>query len=167
MVRPKRIDRKAQSVATYTEIRLSEEKRKHFLGCAKIDLKHLNFSQSSARELDDENIQRLLSAFKLRGCLRLDIQYHVPATINAHFLGQVVRNSGASMTDVRSHEAACWPTLRLPEGSEIECLHGQHRLAAARRYLLPRDQWWIVDLYSTGTTAFPFCDKANTVDRRH
>jgi len=156
MVRRKRISRKAQSVAVSTETRLNEERKKHFLGCAKIDLKHLNFSQSSARELDDENIQRLLSAFKLTGCLRLDTQYHVPAIIDAHFLSQMVREGGASLDDIRSHEPSRWPALKLPEGSEIECLHGQHRLVAAREYLLPRDQWWVIDLYSTGGSCRSF-----------
>jgi hypothetical protein len=42
------------------------------------------------------------------------------------------------------------PTLDLGRDVKLECLHGQHRILAAKEFLAPSKRWWVVDLYSTG-----------------
>ena len=150
MPKQKPVTRKAQYAAACVEDQLTRSKREHFHGRAKILLQSLDFSQSSARELDEENVERLLSSFQLADCLRLDARYHVPAVIDHALLDQALAQAGASMNDLRSDDPTRWPTLAFPDGAVIECLHGQHRVAAARRYLRKSDQWWVIDLYSSG-----------------
>ncbi|KAL5331286.1 hypothetical protein ACEPPN_000816 [Leptodophora sp. 'Broadleaf-Isolate-01'] len=40
-----------------------------------------------------------------------------------------------------------YPMLKFPTSCQLECLHGRHRIEAAREFLLPTDRWWVVDLY--------------------
>lgn len=143
--------RGAQRAATLAENQLAREKKEYFQGCAKIPLRDLNFTHSSARELSEANVNRLLSSFELVGCQRIDAQYHVPAVMDLRLLRAALREAGATADDLRSDEPAQWPVLTLPAGVRIECLHGQHRVVAARKYLSKSDHWWVVDLYSSGT----------------
>ena len=43
-----------------------------------------------------------------------------------------------------------YPLFEFPTGFQIECLHGQYRIDAAREFLDPGDDWWTVDLYLSG-----------------
>ena len=42
------------------------------------------------------------------------------------------------------------PALRLPARHQLTCLHGRHRIQAARETLPPTEAWWTVDLYLAG-----------------
>lgn len=56
--------------------------------------------------------------------------------------------SGIGSTSLRTLP----PTkLRFALGVKIECLHGRHRIIAARRALPPVKIWWTVDLYGNGS----------------
>ena len=37
---------------------------------------------------------------------------------------------------------------------DLICLHGRHRIEAAKKYLHPDDKWWVVDLYSDANVPF-------------
>lgn len=148
--KPKPVTRRAQWAANYTEDCLARGKRTHFCGCAKVSLHSLSFLQSSAREIDEATVDHLLSSFQLAGCLRLDPCYHVPAVIDPNFLEAALARAGATTDDLNSDDPTRWPMLELPSGAKVECLHGQHRVAAAQRYLRKNDQWWVLDLYSSG-----------------
>lgn len=144
-----RITRQAQYSVAFTEAQLNTERKRKYFGCVKVPLEHLDFAHSSARPLDLGNVARLVSSFELGGCLRNDASYHVPAVIDDDLLHRLLLDAGASLTDLRSKDASSWPHLTLPGGIQLQCLHGQHRIAAARQYLLGRDRWWTVDVYST------------------
>lgn len=125
------------------------QKQSRFYGSAKIHLKHLVFPQlSNALTLDAKNIERLTQIFRLEGCQRLDIEHHVPAVINDDILSQCLHHSGLGLENLRRQGSP--PSLEFPENFTLECLHGKHRIAAAKDILLPGNKWWIVDLYSDG-----------------
>ncbi|KAK5094390.1 hypothetical protein LTS08_008609 [Lithohypha guttulata] len=149
--RPKVI-RGAQRAAALAETQLARAKREYFQGCAKIPLRDLDFTHSSARDLNEANIKRLLTSFELTGCQRIDAQHHVPAVLDLRLLRAALREAGASADDLQSDDPTRWPVLTLAAGVHIECLHGQHRIVAARKYLSNSDQWWVVDLYSSALT---------------
>lgn len=44
-------------------------------------------------------------------------------------------------------ELAMYPELVFPAGYQVECLHGRHRIQAAKELGL---DWWTVDLYLAG-----------------
>lgn len=127
----------------HDEERRFTEKQYCFLGSAKVHLKHLNFdvyeSQSTSLTLDTRNIDRLIQVFKLEGCLRLDLEPHIPAIISQETFQKSLAHSKVDNT-----------ALLFPEHIHLSCLHGKHRIAAAKTLLLPGDTWWIVDLYQDG-----------------
>lgn len=105
----------------------------YFLGTARIRLEHLRF-ESGVRDYDEKNVARLINVFKLEKCQREAPKNRIPAIISSTMLGEWQRSEQ--------------PTeLLLSSADTILCLHGKHRVIAAREFLLERDQWWIVSLY--------------------
>ena len=129
------------------------EKRSRFRGSAKVNLKHLEFevnigSDSVTAFLDPKNVARLIKVFTLEGCNRLDLEHRVPVVINAGVLQQSIHNSGLASGDLlKSHIP---PTLTFPANTLLKCLHGRHRIAAAKAFLQLGNKWWTVDFYSDG-----------------
>lgn len=136
----------------YNEEARFAEKQNHFVGCAKVHLKHLTFdlngSQPADLTIDPKNVERLIQVFKLEGCLRLDLAHHIPAVINAQFLRESLRHSQIPETSLYGRQNP--PALSFPDNTYLLCLHGKHRIAAAKNILLPGDMWWTVDLYLDG-----------------
>lgn len=133
----------------YNEEARFAEKQAHFAGCAKVQFKHLTFdvnhSQPTILALDPKNVERLIQVFKLEGCLRLDIAHHIPAIVNAQTLRESLYQSQVPENTLHGRQNP--PALRFPDNTYLLCLHGKHRIAAAREILLPGDTWWTVDLY--------------------
>lgn len=134
------------------ELQRFEEKQSCFRGSAKIKLKHLQFETENPEllVLDPENVKRLVQVFQLEGCLRFDLERHIPAIIDENDLFRALQNSQSVSGDLFKRQGP--PSLYLYSKTTLKCLHGRHRIAAAREFLLPGDKWWIVDLYSDGIT---------------
>ena len=142
-----------QARAREEEIQLEVEKRLKFQGTARIGLHHLNFPRDDAKELHRKNVDRLKAIYQQHGCRRLEVQHHVPATVDDGSLNAAIAAAGISLTTLgRSPTANGYPELVFPNGHRLECLHGRHRIQAGKEFLPARDQWWTVDLYLTGTT---------------
>ncbi|KAL9130731.1 MAG: hypothetical protein Q9217_001168 [Psora testacea] len=127
-------------------------KQRHFKVSVRIELKKLDFTvlqdPSSSGYFDPKNVARLTKIFSLEGCLRLDLDHHVPALVSDAQLQQALVRSSVEAAALANHQAP--PLLILPESTILRCLHGKHRIAAVRSILEPGDKWWTVDLYSDG-----------------
>jgi hypothetical protein len=127
-----------------------EEKSASYLGSAKVRLSNLRFDsdlQTSCRAINESNVTRLEAVFALEGCLRLEPDHHVPAIIPAEILSKALADADLTPAELL--------TLKEPPFLDISdnfllCLHGQHRIEAARRFLGSYDDWWVTDLYSEG-----------------
>lgn len=132
------------------QVRRFEEKQSCFRGSAKIHLKHLKYENVVKEDdrlfLDPKNIARLIQVYQLEGCLRLDIEHHVPAIIKEKDLQTSLKLSNVDPADL--FKRGLPPELEFSGDVTLVCLHGRHRLEAAKEFLLPGDKWWIVDLYS-------------------
>lgn len=106
----------------------------YFLGVAHVRIEHLDF-ESGVRDYDERNVARLRDIFKLEKCQRDDPKHHIPALASSAILGDAWRGSEKPAE------------LTLPRGQKILCLHGKHRIIAAREVLTERNQWWTVRLY--------------------
>lgn len=115
--------------------------REKFLGCARISLEQLLIT--SARPEDERNTDRLVTIFK-DSCERDDQAHFLPAIIESSVLYQALHYSGLDAAQLRAHPP---PVLKLPDGVKLRCLHGLHRVLAARQVLAPKDHWWNVELY--------------------
>ena len=121
-------------------------KTQHFLGTARVPIGKLEFPQvpSLCREMNEKNVARLLHIFKLEGCLRLEAENHVSAIIDPALSTNAVLKSGL---DVNTLSKSSEPRLLPNPDFNVACLNGRHRVAAARRFLDPYDDWWTVDFY--------------------
>ncbi|KAA8647895.1 uncharacterized protein ATNIH1004_006597 [Aspergillus tanneri] len=123
------------------------ERYEHFRGHAKVGLEHLEFETPlyGSRVYDQKNVNRLVRVFELEQCLRLEPAHHIVAIIDNETLQQAVTLS--DVTEEQLRDASNLPWLFLPEGYRLSCLYGKHRIAAAKKFLLPGDRWWSVTLY--------------------
>ena len=126
-------------------------KQSHFRGSAKITLQQLRFEGENVpggRALNYKNVDRLSTVFTSEGCLRLEPDHHIPVLIEQEKLDRALELSNVGQSDLLDFRRVP-PTLSFDGLEPIFALHGRHRIEAARRFLDPFDQWWVVDLYST------------------
>ncbi len=124
----------------------------HTVGVARINLSALNFDHSlrhNHRELSDKVVERLRKIFTTEGCLRLDDENHISAVVDSGVLATALSVAGLGMESLRRGDDGFIPHLII---SSVKCLHGLHRIAAAKAHLDDNDQWWAVRLYSDGIT---------------
>ncbi|CRK11298.1 hypothetical protein BN1708_010103 [Verticillium longisporum] len=117
---------------------LSDEISSKLQGTAKVALDSLSFDPLD--QPDRDNVERLVKMFRIEGCNRLNPLHFVSGTVSADVLQTSLAYSNLTADDLR---APTPPTLRLPPGALIECLHGKHRVTALResKCFYP---WWPV-----------------------
>ncbi|KAL9616021.1 MAG: hypothetical protein Q9160_009059 [Pyrenula sp. 1 TL-2023] len=125
------------------DIALVKAKSQHYLGSALVSLSDLSF-ENEFRKFDEKNVDRLLKIFAIEGCKRYDPMNHVPALITRRDLKRALRKSSIPLRHLKHHEP---PYINLHRAPSLVCLHGFHRVAAAKAFLGPHEQWWILDLY--------------------
>lgn len=126
--------------------RIQSEKSLKYIGTARVKLNALSFPNASC--LDTRNVERLKSLFRgQRGCNPEDLQNRIPAVIDEIELDELMRISGITRESLRAKTQH--PILDLPEGAQLSCLRGQHRVRAAQE-ILASDRRWVVDLFAAG-----------------
>ena len=117
------------------------EKSRKFYGSVKMTLeKHDTKRFLKIRAKRSKNVTTLLDFFLSEGCLSLDPEYHVPGTLIAR-----------STVPQGLHWHAGRELWRLNPEYPVACLHGRHRLEAARKDFISKDnRRWVVNLYSRG-----------------
>ncbi len=128
------------------ESKIEIEKRIKYKGTARIRLKWLHFQWNRPRELDGKNVERLKAVFQ-KDCRRLDEHNHIPAVIDQQSLDAAEELSGVPARQLGKYPQGGYPELVFPAGYQVECLHGRHRIQAAKELGL---EWWTVDLYLAG-----------------
>ena len=129
------------------ELQLEREKSASYWGTARVRLHWLTFQDT---DLDTKQVQILKLSFQ-KDCRRLDIHNHIPAIIDQQSLQSAFRLSGIAEDYLPKDPQHQIPELGFWEGYQLRCLHGRHRVEAAKLALAPWDKWWTVDLYSAGT----------------
>lgn len=128
------------------EQRVAEDKGAKAIGTARVRIDHLAFPNPT-RGKDEKTIRQLERTFAAQGCL--DDQHRIPAVINDSDLQAALLKSGLDIGSLQGVSGQL-QNLLFPENIVLECLHGQHRILAASRYLHPDERWWTVDFYRTG-----------------
>ncbi|PVH68509.1 hypothetical protein DL98DRAFT_630594 [Cadophora sp. DSE1049] len=130
--------------------RLEAERRRTFRGSARVSLDALHFQQYKHRDLDTKHIEYLKGCFRTDRCRRSEARNHIEAEIDQQILDVALRDSNVTARELLTNQPNGCPQLVFPQDFQLECLHGQHRIQAAREFLLPTDKWWTVDLYTSG-----------------
>ncbi|KAF1948546.1 hypothetical protein CC80DRAFT_556252 [Byssothecium circinans] len=136
-----------QSRLAERELRLEAERCIKYRGTARISLEVLHFQSNQPRELSQKNVERLKEIFRIEKIHRLNPRNHIPAVIHQSDLEDAIQASDTTAERLLSNPANEPPLLAFPAGHRLTCLHGRHRVQAARETLPPTDAWWTVDLY--------------------
>ena len=134
-------------LGTNKDIRLEGERRSKYKGTARINLDVLYFPWEQLCKKDKKRIKRLEQCFEKEGCHRLPLLNHVAAIINPSDLDAAMRRSGVTML---TNTDTAYSELVFPDGFQLQCVKGMHRILAGRKFLAPSDKWWVVDLYLSG-----------------
>lgn len=138
------------------DLRFETERRLFCKGSALVRFESLNWEEHKIRQHDPKNVLRLKKIFEKEGCRSLKVGNHIPAIVDQHHLDAAIENAKQNKTwntgilpssYVTIDTENGYPELEFPGG--INCLHGFHRIQAAKE-LRPAEKWWIVDLYLSG-----------------
>jgi hypothetical protein len=144
-----------RSRAHLEDLQLEAETRQTYRGSARISLDVLYFQRDEHRDLDRKHVDYLKGCFQRDKCRRLEKRNHIEAVVDQPRLDAALRSSDVSARELLTNEPNGCPKLSFPAGFKLRCVHGQHRIQAAREFLLPHDKWWTVDLYTSGRCKCP------------
>ncbi|KAF4227812.1 hypothetical protein CNMCM8980_000135 [Aspergillus fumigatiaffinis] len=126
---------------------LATERHHAFLGAAKVKLQHIDIGPKG--RLDMAKVMRLRRVFRVNGIYPLQRENHVEVVISQSDLEQTLGQHGLTLQEFRGKDPGSYPTLDFT-GRPLKCLHGKHRIQAARDVLPSFRRWWIVDFYIEG-----------------
>ncbi|KAK6810740.1 hypothetical protein RU639_013617 [Aspergillus parasiticus] len=126
-----------------TDRRWATELHNAFQGSARVNLSLIEIGPEW--QLNNENVDALSRVFEKKGVYPLQRENHVEVKVSRANLERALRESGVTADELRQSEPASFPELKFA-GVQLDCLHGKHRVQAARR-MLPPFRWWIVDIY--------------------
>ena len=126
---------------------LAKESQHAYLGTAKIRIAHIACEGGSTQgqnDLDEKNVARLLRIFDIEGCR--PEEWPIDAVVSPNALQAALNYSALSQSDLTTGGKL----LEFPNGADVTCIHGKHRLAAGEYHLPPPESWWTVKLYRNG-----------------
>ena len=132
---------------------LEEERYVKYRGTARVRLEVLHFQWNESRELSRKNVERLKEVFRTENIRRLEPKNHIPAVVEQSDLDDAIQASEIPAESLLNPDNDP-PVLRFPARHRLTCLHGRHRIQAARETLPPKDAWWTVDLYLASMSIF-------------
>lgn len=131
------------------EQRLLDSNDRSYRGAIAVWINDLAPHPEQVRTLNQKNVARLKEIFLEQGCRRKEKEHRIPVLIDEHAFDAELENSQVNLELLLSHPSNKPPLVKF--SSPLHYLHGQHRLAAAEQVLPRVEQWWIVDIYTTGT----------------
>jgi hypothetical protein len=130
------------------ELKIANDKLAKFKGTARVSITHLDFPHPT-RQIDEKIIRQLVRDFEGEGCIREEPSHRIPAVIDDSVLEEALEKIPLTAEAFKA-KVDNPPFLNLRNGVKLECLHGQHRVLAAKEHLGASQWWWIVDIYGTG-----------------
>lgn len=124
------------------------DRQRYFCGYAKVKLHNLKCHPDNTigfRQLDVENIKRLVRVFETEGCNRLEPEHHIAVKISDEMLMQSLSQTKISQEDLQDPSNP--PFLEFGADTQLLCAQGRHRLEACRQF---GEYWWVVELYRQG-----------------
>ena len=124
-------------------------RKENFLGIVRVPIDQLQFQSAnvSCQSIDPKNVKRLVENFKLEGCLRLEPDHAVSATVKRADFLDILGKIGVLSSALHTQGL---PPLIDFSGLKINCQYGRHRIKAAKQFLDPSEDWWVVHFYDQG-----------------
>ena len=124
----------------------------YFHGFARIPLDEINLNLPEFiikhRHENTKNVDRLINLFKSVGCHQAEPRHAISALISQDQLRLALDSLG--LTELPKTPSLDVNTVPLLRPHLVYCLHGLHRVQAAKAFLEDPDRWWTVRLYSSG-----------------
>jgi hypothetical protein len=120
------------------------------IAIVKVGLNSLEFCDG--REVDKKIVGNLVEIFEKSryGCDREHDSHVIKGHIDPNDLNRILALSNLTLEDLQRSLVSHSYRPRIETGNlKIRCLDGQHRVEAAKSFLLPSDLWWTVKLYFT------------------
>jgi hypothetical protein len=136
-------------ILTTREERISLDKLAKYKGSAKVSIAHLDFPHP-CRQINIKVIEQLKRDFEGEGCIKDKQTNRIPAIIEDSILQTGLEKLAMNNETFKAVSNSNPPKLHFGQDVKLECLHGQHRIIAAKEFLVSSERWWVVDLYSTG-----------------
>ena len=130
------------------EQRILNDKLAKFKGAARVMIEHLEFPHP-IRQIDKKTIRQLVRDFDGEGCIREEPSHRIPVIMDNSILRAALEKISLTAETFRA-SADHPPILELGGDVKVECLHGQHRVLAAKEHLPASQRWWVVEVYGTG-----------------
>jgi hypothetical protein len=133
------------------DLAIFREKARAFCGLVKIPLDKLQHEELplNPRQLDKDNVTRLVDVFRNEGCLRRESENHVPVLISRSALPEEPLEVGGDLQFFNPDHPLIY-------------LHRRHRLDAGRKFLTGNERWWVAKLYSDGLLPCLLCFEKDT-----
>lgn len=126
------------------------------IGIVRISIESLLFdtllfdSEVVPRQLDQNHVSHLVDVFTESnyGCDRTNDKNYIPAVISHGDLTTLLHNTHISERhlSLTLADATFRPEI-VTNHLLIPCLHGKHRIAAAKQFCHPNDLWWTIELF--------------------
>ncbi|KAK3045703.1 hypothetical protein LTR09_012748 [Extremus antarcticus] len=114
---------------------------RHFVGYARISIDDIDFE--SGRDKDNRNVTRLVGILE-RSCERENPANAISVVVEKGSLTE------AHHKDLHSSTGVSLIPSQLPFlHTKVVCLHGKHRIFAAREILSNSDRWWIAKIFDS------------------
>jgi hypothetical protein len=122
------------STSVYSEI------HDHFRGYARLNLANIQLTADEA--VHEADVEQLIKNFGLRGCLQHDPAYAISVIVD----GDTLAAATSGQTDLTLSDGSPFRRINI----RATCLHGKHRILAARLALQEPDRWWTARLFDSG-----------------
>lgn len=130
------------------ERNVSVDKLAKYKGTARISIDHLYFPHS-CRQPDKRIVEQLKRDFEGEGCIKDQANNRIPAIIHDSILESGLEKLAISTEAFKASSKEKPVHIYFSADVKLQCLHGQHRILAAKEFLDASDRWWTVDLYGT------------------
>jgi hypothetical protein len=115
----------------------------HFRGYARLNLANIQLMPDE--DVHEADVQELIRNFESRGCLQHDPVYAISVMVDSDTLTAATNGQ----TDFTSSDGQPFRHINI----RATCLHGKHRILAARIALHEHDRWWTARLFDSGRRA--------------
>lgn len=117
-----------------------------FIGTARADISYLTFIEG--RQIDNQIVEKLITVFQQKRCRRYEPENYIPVLITKENLKRALKASKLKRAALQSPaKDGSLRFLKPAKNQELFCLHGRHRIEAAKKFLPDTDQWWTIRVY--------------------
>jgi hypothetical protein len=124
------------------------------VGVIRVEIYSLSFYGGRQKDPTIVQYQQEIYERCRKGCDQDKEEYFIPAVVNEAELEDILRTNNLTreilQRTIYVKNNRNRPKIILPN-FKLRCMHGKHRIEAAKRFLKPPETWWTIKLYCLDT----------------